>query len=88
MSEGEVMTVLSEALWMVIIVSGPVMLVGLAVGLTISLFQTVTHLQEMTLVFIPKILAVFLALMVFLPFMIASLRDFTRGLADRIIGMG
>lgn len=88
MSEGEVMTVLSEALWMVIIVSGPVMLVGLTVGLTISLFQTVTHLQEMTLVFIPKILAVFLALMVFLPFMIASLRDFTRGLADRIIGMG
>ena len=58
------------------------------VGLLISLFQTLTQIQEMTLVFVPKILLVFLALIFLLPFMIEQLRVFTNGLFDRIIGLG
>ena len=65
-----------EALMLTIMVSGPLLLFGLVVGLAISIFQAVTQIQEMTLTFIPKILAVALALLVFLPWMINLLTDF------------
>jgi flagellar biosynthetic protein FliQ len=65
-----------EALMLTIMVSGPLLLFGLVVGLAISIFQAVTQIQEMTLTFIPKILAVALALLVFLPWMINMLTDF------------
>ncbi|SDH57063.1 flagellar biosynthetic protein FliQ [Roseospirillum parvum] len=69
-------------------VAGPVLLTGLVVGLTVSLFQTLTHLQEMTLTFVPKILAVFVSLLIFLPFMIQTLIDFFEMITDRIIALG
>ena len=65
-----------EALILTLMVAGPLLLFGLVVGLTISIFQAVTQIQEMTLTFIPKILAVALALLVFLPWMINLLTDF------------
>jgi len=58
------------------------------IGLIVSLFQALTQIQEMTLAFVPKILVVFLSLLVFLPFMISALITFTEGLAERIIGIG
>ena len=58
-----------EAIYVLLIVSGPMMIVGLAVGLIVSLFQALTQIQEMTLAFVPKIVAIFVTLlMTLLPF--------------------
>ena len=65
----EVLDIARDALTTLVFVSGPVMMTALVVGLTVALFQTVTQLQEMTLTFVPKIVAVFLALLVTLPYM-------------------
>lgn len=67
-----------EALWMVLVLSGPVMAIGLTVGLIVALFQAVTQLQEQTLQFVPKIVAMALAAVVFVPWIAARLIEFTR----------
>jgi flagellar biosynthetic protein FliQ len=72
----------------ILMVSGPIMGVALLTGLLISLFQALTQLQEMTLVFVPKILVVFIALLTFAPFMLSQLTSFVTSLTDRIIGLG
>jgi flagellar biosynthesis protein FliQ len=69
MSGPEVLDVARDAIVTLLIVAAPLMLVGLIVGVAISLLQALTQIQETTLVFIPKILAIFLALLVALPFM-------------------
>jgi flagellar biosynthesis protein FliQ len=69
-----------------VIVSAPLMLVGLGVGVVISLFQALTQIQEMTLVFVPKILAIFAAMLVALPFMADALQTHMARIAARIIG--
>lgn len=65
MSEGIIIRIAQEALWTIIESSAPLLLISLIVGLTISIFQTVTSIQEQTLTFVPKILAVFLGMMLF-----------------------
>jgi flagellar biosynthesis protein FliQ len=67
-----------EALTVTLMVAAPMLLFGLVIGLIISIFQAVTQINEMTLTFVPKILAVALALLIFLPWMISMLTDFTR----------
>jgi flagellar biosynthetic protein FliQ len=69
-----------EALMLTLMISGPMLLFGLVIGLIISIFQAVTQIQEMTLTFVPKILAVAIALLVFLPWMINKLTDFAEHL--------
>jgi len=76
-----------EALTVVILVSGPMLAFGLVIGLIISIFQAVTQINEMTLTFVPKILAVALALLVFLPWMITTLIDFTQHMYNLIPGL-
>jgi flagellar biosynthetic protein FliQ len=66
-----------EALTVTLMVAGPMLLVGLVIGLIISIFQSVTQINEMTLTFVPKILAVALTLLIFLPWMVNTLVDFT-----------
>ncbi len=66
-----------EAIFIAFLVSAPALLLGLTVGLVISIFQAVTQIQEPTLTFIPKILVVALSLLFFGPFMLAMLTDFT-----------
>ena len=88
MTGPEVLDVARDAIFTLIVVASPVMLVGLAVGLAISLLQALTQIQEMTLVFVPKILAIFLAMFFFLPWMMTILTDFMHDLADRMIGSG
>lgn len=68
----------------ILLVGGPVLLVSLVVGVLISLFQAVTQLQEMTMTFVPKIVAVFVTLLLMLPFMVKVLVGFTRGLFESI----
>ncbi len=71
-----------------IIISTPVMLVGLIVGVVIALVQALTQIQEMTLVFVPKIIAIFLSIFVLFPAFVASMQAFMNEIADRIVGIG
>ena len=88
MNEALALDFMRDAIWTLIIVVAPIMLVGLVVGLIISLFQALTSIQEMTLTFVPKILLVFMSLVIFLPFMLETMRLFMEGVADKIIGLG
>jgi flagellar biosynthetic protein FliQ len=88
MNETEVIETARQAILVTIEMSMPVLLVGLFVGVAIALIQALTQIQEMTLVFVPKIMAIFLALFFFLPSMMRTLIVFTEELADRIIGLG
>ncbi len=76
MGEQSVMDFAREALLTVILSAGPLLLVALVVGLLVSLFQTITSIQDQTLSFVPKILAVFLALIVFGTFIGSTMLDF------------
>lgn len=76
-----------EAIWITLKVGAPVMLVGLFVGVAVGLLQALTQIQEMTLTFVPKIIAIFAALFLMLPYMGTELAEFTRSLADQIIGL-
>ncbi len=80
MSVDEVTRIASEALWLIIRTAAPVLLVSLIVGLIVSIFQTVTSIQEQTLTFVPKILAIFLALMLFGNWMLTSLAEYMKEL--------
>ena len=69
MTGAEILDIAREAFWVTILVAGPAMLAGLIVGLAIALFQALTQVQEMTLVFVPRIIVMFITLAIFLPFM-------------------
>jgi len=71
-----VLDIVTEGLWTVILVAAPPLVLGLIAGLVMAIFQTVTSIQEPTLAFIPKILAVLLALIAFGPFMLGQLTFF------------
>lgn len=73
-----------EALILTLMISGPLLISGLVVGVTISVFQAITQIQEITLTFVPKILAVALALLIFLPWMINIATDFARHMFELI----
>ena len=85
MTGPEVLDVAREAIYTLIVVSAPVMLVGLAVGVAISLLQALTQIQEMTLAFVPKIIAIFISLLIALPFMAEKLNAEMLRIAARII---
>jgi flagellar biosynthetic protein FliQ len=86
MSGPEVLDVARDAIFTLVLVCSPLMLVGLAVGVIISLFQALTQIQEMTLIFVPKILAIFVTMLIALPFMADVLQGYMTRLAARIIG--
>ncbi|MBP7336427.1 flagellar biosynthesis protein FliQ [Niveispirillum sp.] len=88
MNEAEAIEIVRDALFTTIIVSLPLMLIALVVGLAISLFQALTQLQEQTLTFVPKILIMFTAMVFLLPFMNGHLRTFTERIMDRIVAVG
>jgi flagellar biosynthetic protein FliQ len=86
MTGPEVIDVARDAIITLVLVASPLMLVGLAVGVAISLIQALTQIQEMTLVFVPKFLAIFIAMMLALPFMGDALQGHMARLAARIAG--
>jgi flagellar biosynthetic protein FliQ len=88
MNEIEVLDIARDGMRVMLLVASPMLLVGLVVGLTISIFQTLTHIQEMTLTFIPKILSVFGAMVIFLPWMLRELIEFTQRIMDKIVALG
>ena len=87
MSANDVIDLARDALWVLIKVAGPTMMIALMVGLIVSLLQALTQVQEMTLAFVPKILSIFVALIIFMPFMIATITDFMHEIADRIAAL-
>lgn len=70
----------SRALWVTLLISAPILGLGLAVGVAISIFQAVTQIQELTLTFVPKIIAIFIAILIFGKWMILLLLNFTSNL--------
>jgi flagellar biosynthetic protein FliQ len=81
-SEEFVIQLGQQAIWVALKVCGPILALGLVVGLLVSIFQAATQIQEQTLAFIPKILAVIVALIFFGPWMLTNLLEFAR----RILG--
>jgi flagellar biosynthetic protein FliQ len=76
-----------QAIWVMLKVGAPVMVVALVVGLIISLLQALTQIQEMTLTFVPKVIAIFITLLVATPFMLATLTEFTLEVFAKIAGV-
>lgn len=88
MNETEITDFAREAIMLTIKISSPIMLIGLVIGVIISLVQALTQIQEMTLSFVPKMLAIYAGIFIMFPMMIASLSAFMEKIADKIVGMG
>jgi len=88
MESGDVIEVARDALLTLLLIAGPILAVGLGVGLIIAFFQALTQLQEMTLTFVPKIIAVFGALLVAMPFMGQNMSALMLRISERIISGG
>lgn len=76
MSIEDIVTIVKEAIYIIIKVSAPPLMISLIVGLAVSIFQTVTSIQEQTLTFVPKIVCTFIGIMVFGHWMLGSMVDF------------
>jgi len=88
MTGATVLDIAREGIWVMIIIGAPILIVGLVVGVVIALFQALTQIQEQTLVFVPKVLAIFVTMLLTLPFMGAILGTYMTKLADMIITGG
>jgi flagellar biosynthetic protein FliQ len=88
MTGAVVLDLAREGIWVMILVAAPMMIVGLVVGIVIALFQALTQIQEQTLVFVPKILAIFVTMLLTLPFMGAILGGYMTKIADMIMTGG
>ena len=87
MSEAAIMDIAAKALWASALVSAPILVTAMAVGLLIGLLQSVTQLQEATLSFVPKFLAVGVVIVVSGAWMLQTLVDFTRELFRMVPGL-
>ncbi len=87
MNQTEIIEVVREAIMISIQLGTPVMMIGLVVGLAIALLQALTQVQEITLVFVPKIVAMMLAVFLLFPAFVSTLITFMQALADRMIGL-
>ena len=87
LTEIAVQEVSRQAVWVMLKVGAPVMFAALAVGLVVSLLQALTQVQEMTLTFVPKVVAIFVTLIVAAPWMLVTLIEFTHDVFARIAGV-
>ncbi len=83
MTESDTYAILSEMIFTVLLASGPILALALGVGLAIAFFQALTQIQEMTLTFVPKIVAIFFGLLASTPFIYATLKK----LSDRVFDL-
>ena len=88
MTEMEALDIIREALFTLIKIVTPILMIALCVGLVIAIFQALTQIQEMTLAFVPKILCVFLTLIFMFPYIYNQMKTLSDGLFSRIIGGG
>ena len=85
MTGGEALDLAREATWVLVVIAGPVMMVGLVVGVVVGVLQALTQIQESTLVFVPKILSIFAAVILMLPFMAAAMSGLMASIVQRIV---
>jgi len=85
MNETQVLEITRDGLLTLLLVVTPVLLIGMVIGLLISLVQTLTQIQEMTLTFVPKLVLVFLALILLMPFMFHELKIYSDRVFDIIV---
>lgn len=88
MNELDVIQVVRDGVWVAVKVGGPMLAAALAVGLVVALFQALTQINEATLTFVPKVLAVAAVAVLTAPFMLATLDGFARELFDRMVAAG
>ena len=86
MDEAALLEVGRDAVIVTLKLGAPLMLIALLIGLVISLFQALTQIQEVTLTFVPKIIVVFIAMLLLAPFMLHTLTDFTERIMQQAIG--
>lgn len=84
MDAGQVIDIGRQAIWITMLVSGPMLVVGLVVGLAVGVFQAVTQIHEMTLTFIPKLIAMIVVFLAMLPWTMVVMVDYMAGLFDLI----
>jgi flagellar biosynthetic protein FliQ len=87
MNQAQILDIVRETIIVVLKLAAPSMILALVVGVAISLFQSLTQIQEATLTFMPKIVVIFLAMLLLLPFMIDTITAFTHDLIDRVIAI-
>ncbi|QQR40291.1 flagellar biosynthesis protein FliQ [Devosia rhizoryzae] len=85
MTGADVLDIASQGIWTLLFVSAPMMIVGLVVGVVVALFQALTQIQEQTLVFVPKIVAIFITMLLTLPFCGAVMAGYMNQVVDMII---
>jgi len=88
MNATDVLEVSRQAVIVMLKIGAPILSMALLVGLAVSLFQALTQIQEMTLSFVPKILVIFVSLLVLMPFMLSTITAFGQSLMDRIVALG
>ena len=88
MDTATVMDIAVESLTVTTLVAAPILGAALLSGLLVGIIQAATSIQEMTLTFVPKIIIIFGSVIVFMPFMITTVLEFTNVLYDKIIGLG
>ncbi len=87
MAPGEVLQIGQEALWVILKIGVPMMLVALGIGLFVSFIQALTQIQEMTLSFVPKIIGIFALMVLLLPYFGSVMNSFTLQIFDKIVGV-
>lgn len=88
MNEAVAIGLAREALWTSLLVGGPILGITLVVGIAISILQAVTQVNEMTLTFVPKLIAVFLGMLILGPWMLETMLGFTAGLFGGMASYG
>ncbi|NLW65216.1 MAG: flagellar biosynthesis protein FliQ [Clostridiales bacterium] len=84
MTQGETLSIFKDAIWLILKISAPLLLVSIAIGLLISIFQAATQIHEQTLTFVPKIIAIALLLIILGSWMLTNLTDFFMSLMSFI----
>ncbi len=84
MDQTTIITLAKDAMTVTLLVASPMLLIGMVVGIVIAVFQSVTQIQEMTLTFVPKIVAIMLGMLFFASWMLTKLTDYTTDLITRI----
>ena len=85
MTPETVIAIAEEGVWTVLIICGPIILIALVVGLIVSIFQATTQIQEQTLAFVPKIVAVLLGIVVFGPWMLSHMVSYTQDILSNLV---
>ena len=74
-----------NAIWVILLASGPLLIIALGTGLSVSIFQATTQIQEQTLAFVPKIVAVLIGIVVFGPWMLTKVMTFSSGIFENLV---